>query len=67
MCSNWAYAYNDNDMKFFKKYNRCIKHKRYVENRVNELRNEICKEAIFYGKVDLLKRKLLLKYNHKLK
>tara|TARA_R100001443_G_scaffold18806_6_gene30042 strand:+ start:8169 stop:8333 length:165 start_codon:yes stop_codon:yes gene_type:complete len=54
-------------MTFFKKYNRCILHKRYVETRVNDLRNEICKDAILYGKVDPLKRELLLKYNHKLK
>tara|TARA_R100000654_G_C2663525_1_gene125037 strand:+ start:58 stop:222 length:165 start_codon:yes stop_codon:yes gene_type:complete len=54
-------------MIFFKKYNRCLLHKRYVEKRVTDLRNEICRDAILYGKVDSLKRELLLKYNHKLK
>lgn len=55
------------DMKYFKKYNRCLLHKRYVEKRVTDLRNEICRDAILYGKVDPFKRELLLKYNHKLK
>ena len=55
------------EMKYFKKYNRCLIHKRYVEKRVTDLRNEICRDAIIYGKVDPFKRELLLKYNHKLK
>ncbi len=54
-------------MKLFKKYNRCIKHKRYVENRVTELRSEICMDAVHKGDISHLKRHWLLKYNEHLK
>ena len=34
---------------------------------LTDLKNEICRDAIVYGKVDPLKRELLLKYNHNVK
>lgn len=48
-------------------FNRRLRHKTYVENRVTELRHEICMDAIHKGDVSQLKRHWLLKYNEHLK
>ena len=48
-------------------FNRRLKHKRYVENRVTELRHDICMDAIHKGDINQLKRHWLLKYNEHLK
>lgn len=47
--------------KFFKK-RRCWRHKKYVAQRMSQLQNELCQEAIATGKVNLEKRQQLLKY-----
>ena len=52
------------EMKYF---NRRLRHKNYVENRVTELRHEICMDAIHNGDINHLKRHWLLKYNEHLK
>jgi hypothetical protein len=52
------------EMKYF---NRRLRHKNYVENRVTELRHEICMDAIHNGDINQLKRHWLLKYNEHLK
>ena len=52
------------EMKYF---NRRLRHKNYVENRVTELRHEICMDAIHNGDINQLKRNWLLKYNEHLK
>lgn len=54
-------------MKYFRNKAKCIRHKRYVENRVHELRYEICMDAIHKGEISQLKRNWLLKYNEHLK
>ena len=46
---------------------RYRKHVYYVEARVVELRNDICRQAILYGNVHDITRKLYLKYNDYLK
>ena len=46
---------------------RCMKHRIYVSKRMAELQNEICKEAIATGVVNLQKREKLLKYKEHLK
>ena len=51
----------------FMKKRRCLSHKRYVAHRMQELQNELCQEAINTGKVNLEKRKQLLKYKNHLK
>ena len=50
-----------------KEYLRYKKHVSYVESRVVELRNSICRQAIMYGNVDRTTRDLFLKYNDYLK
>ena len=55
------------EMKYFRNKAKCLRHKRYVENRVHELRYEICMDAIHKGKISQLKRHWLLKYNEHLK
>ena len=45
------------------KYLRYKKHYNYVESRVVELRNKICQDAILYGTIGTITRKLYLKYN----
>ena len=41
---------------------RCWRHKKYVSQRMANLQNELCQEAIQTGKVNLEKRQQLLKY-----
>lgn len=53
--------------KQMKYFNRRLRHKRYVENRVHEIRYEICMDAIHKGDISQLKRHWLLKYNEHLK
>jgi len=55
------------EMKYFKNKAKCLRHKRYVENRVHELRYEICMDAIHKGDISQLKRHWLVKYNEHLK
>ena len=45
---------------------RCWRHKKYVAQRMAQLQNELCQEAINTGKVNLEKRQQLLKYKHHL-
>ncbi len=54
-------------MRYFRNKAKCLRHKRYVENRVHELRYEICMDAIHKGDISQLKRNWLLKYNEHLK
>ena len=49
-------------MKELIKKRRCMRHKKYVRQRMAELQSELCKEAITTGKVNLEKRQQLLKY-----
>ena len=44
------------------KKRRCLSHKLYVKSVMAQIQNEIAKDAITTGKVDLSKRKLFLKY-----
>ena len=46
-----------------KQYLRYKKHYNYVESRVVELRNKICKDATVYGTIGTRTRDLYLKYN----
>jgi hypothetical protein len=46
---------------------RCWRHKRYVAQRMAQLQNELCQEAIDTGVVNLEKRQQLLKYKEHLK
>jgi hypothetical protein len=46
---------------------RCWRHKRYVGQRMAQLQNELCQEAIDTGLVNLEKRQQLLKYKEHLK
>jgi len=45
------------------KYLRYKKHESFVETRLMNLRNKICKQAVLYGDVDIITRKQYLKYN----
>ena len=47
-----------------KQYLRYKKHYNYVESRVVELRNKICQDAILYGTIGTITRRLYLKYNN---
>jgi len=47
-----------------KQYLRYKKHYNYVESRVVELRNKICKDATVYGTIGTRTRDLYLKYNN---
>ncbi len=47
-----------------KQYLRYKKHYNYVESRVVELRNKICKDATVYGTIGTRTRELYLKYNN---
>jgi|TARA_R110002074_G_scaffold91950_1_gene200883 hypothetical protein len=49
-------------MKELIKKRRCMRHKKYVRQRMAELQSELCQEAITTGKVNLEKRQQLLKY-----
>ena len=46
------------------KYLRYKKHYSYVETRVVQLRNKICRDATKYGTIGTITRKLYLKYNN---
>ena len=46
------------------KYLRYKKHYAYVETRVVELRNKICRDATKYGTIGTITRDLYLKYNN---
>jgi hypothetical protein len=48
-------------------YIRKLKHKRYVEKIVTEMRGKVCSQAIMYGSSDVVTRNLYLKYNAYLK
>ena len=50
-----------------REYLRYKRHVSYVESRVVELRNSICRQAVMYGTVDNVTRDLFLKYNEYLK
>ena len=47
-----------------KKYLKYKKHYAYVETRVVQLRNKICRDATLYGTIGTTTRKLYLKYNN---
>ena len=59
--------YDKMTMKEILKKRRCLSHRRYVEHRMAELTNEILEDALATGKVNLEKRKQLLKYKEHLK
>ena len=71
LCCRWCfcnlYAINGpmNELldKIAKK-RRCLSHKLYVKTVMADIQNDIAKEAITTGKVDLSKRKLFLKYKN---
>jgi hypothetical protein len=46
------------------KKRRCLSHKAYVRHAMAQLTSEIANEAIATGKVDLKKRKKLLRYKN---
>ena len=46
------------------KKRRCLSHRRYVHIEWQELQNEIFQDAMATGKVNLEKRKQLLKYKN---
>jgi len=54
-------------MKQFIIKKRCFRHKKYVSQRMAQLQNELCQEAIDTGVVNLEKRQQLLKYKEHLK
>ena len=47
-----------------KRYLRIRKHYDYVEKRVVELRNTICRDATMHGTINTNTRKLYFKYNN---
>ncbi len=49
------------------KKRRCLSHRKYVSQRMAQLQNELCQEAIDTGIVNLEKRKQLLKYKEHLR
>ena len=65
MWSYDTYVINMNELldKIAKK-RRCLSHKLYVKSVMADIQNDIAKEAITTGKVDLSKRKLFLKYKN---
>ena len=65
MWSYDTYILNMNELldKIAKK-RRCLSHKLYVKSVMANIQNDIAKEAITTGKVDLSKRKLFLKYKN---
>ena len=65
MWSYDTYIVNMNELldKIAKK-RRCLSHKLYVKSVMADIQNDIAKEAITTGKVDLSKRKLFLKYKN---
>lgn len=65
MWSYDTYILNMNELldKIAKK-RRCLSHKLYVKSVMANIQNDIAKEAITTGKVDLSKRRLFLKYKN---
>ena len=65
MWSYDTYIINMNELldKIAKK-RRCLSHKLYIKSVMANIQNDIAKEAITTGKVDLSKRKLFLKYKN---
>ena len=65
MWSYDTYIVNMNELldKIAKK-RRCLSHKLYVKSVMADIQNDIAKEAITTGKVDLSKRRLFLKYKN---
>ena len=71
LCSRFLFCFNNaiydiiNELldKIAKK-RRCLSHKLYVKSVMADIQNNIAKEAITTGKVDLSKRKLFLKYKN---
>ena len=65
MWSYDTYIINMNELldKIAKK-RRCLSHKLYIKSVMADIQNDIAKEAITTGKVDLSKRKLFLKYKN---
>ena len=47
-----------------KRYLRIKKHYSYVEKRVVELRNTICRDATMHGTINTTTRELYFKYNN---
>ncbi len=60
----WAFVGMRNYKNELIKYLRYKKHYNYVESRVVELRNKICKDATVYGTIGTRTRELYLKYNN---
>ena len=54
-------------MKEIIKKRRCLSHRKYVTHRMAELSSEIFEDAMATGKVNLEKRKQLLKYKEHLR
>ena len=53
--------------KKLKQWYRLGKHYNYIESRVVQLRNDICRDALHHGTINTIKRDLVLKYNKYLK
>jgi len=51
------------NMRRLGRYIRRLRHKKYVEESVTQLRGKVCSQAIMYGVVDKKTRDLFLKYN----
>ena len=66
--SMWSYdtyiVYMNELLDKIAKKRRCLSHKLYVKSVMANIQNDIAKEAITTGKVDLSKRKLFLKYKN---
>ncbi len=45
------------------RYIRRLRHKKYVESYVTQMRSQVASQAIMYGVVDKRTRELFLKYN----
>ena len=55
---SWIMQTIKKEMKYFKKYNRCLLHKRYLEKRVTDLRNEICRDGHTLWKSRSIKKRV---------
>jgi hypothetical protein len=49
--------------KQIKQWYRKGKHYNYVLSRITDMRNDICKNAIQHGTINIIKRDLVLKYS----
>ena len=63
----WAFVGMRNYKHELLNYLKYKKHVSYIETRLMQLRNQICKQAVLYGDVDNITRTLYLKYNNYLK